>query len=196
MIKVGITGGIGSGKTTISKIFETLNIPLFNADIEAKKLFETEEVKKFYLAHFGDAVFSENKLDRQKISNILFSAPDKLMLVNSFIHPLVVELFDNWTIKHINADYVLKESAILFETGLYKDLDYNILVTAPVETRIKRIIERDKLPQEQIELRMANQWTDEAKVPLADFVIENEDNSLVIKKVLDIHQKILASIKK
>jgi len=174
MIKVGITGGIGSGKTTISKIFETLNIPLFNADIEAKKLFETEEVKKFYLAHFGDAVFSENKLDRQKISNILFSAPDKLMLVNSFIHPLVVELFDNWTIKHIHADYVLKESAILFETGLYKDLDYNILVTAPVETRIKRIIERDKLPQEQIELRMANQWTDEAKVPLADFVIENK----------------------
>ncbi len=192
MIKVGITGGIGSGKTTVCHIFELLGIPVFYADTEAKKLMvEHKGVKSEIIAIFGEEAYTENgQLNRRHISNIAFQANEKLELLNGVVHPAVKEAFLEWAAQQ-KSPYVLKEAALLFESKSYLDNQYNILVSSPLETRIERVMKRDSTSREKVLERIAKQLPEEDKIKLADFIIYNNDNSFLIKQVLAFHYKLV-----
>lgn len=172
---IGLTGGIGSGKSTIAKHIEQLGIPVYIADIEAKKILETKVIIDRISDAFGHDILENQKIDRKKLSKVVFENPEKLKILNSIIHPEVAKHFKNWVQENQNHEIVVKEAAILFESGSYKNCDKVILVTAPKETRIQRVINRDNISREEIENRMANQWSEEKKKELSDFVIINED---------------------
>ncbi|MFD0940800.1 dephospho-CoA kinase [Pedobacter boryungensis] len=194
MLKVGITGGIGSGKTTICKVFETLGIPVFYADAVAKQLMITdlilvEGVKEA----FGAASYSSNGvLNNQHIANIVFNNKVELEKLNSLVHPAVFRAFDTWEKEMSSAvPYTLKEAALLFESGSYKMCDKNILVTAPLNVKLARVMERDGVTAAQVQARMDKQFTDEQKAKMADYFIDNTEKSSVILQVLDLHQQFL-----
>jgi len=192
MIKVGVTGGIGSGKSIICKVFSIMGIPVFFSDIEAKKLLTNPKVIEFYRKEIGQPIFDENNnIDKRKLAQILFADKNLLEKVNSFIHPIVNEMFEKWCKEQYNPPYVIKESAILIERELYKNLDYIILVVSDINERINRIIERDKLSKEEILKRINNQWNDEKKMNFANAVIYNNPDNPVIPQVLEIHDKLL-----
>jgi dephospho-CoA kinase len=172
---IGLTGGIGSGKTTLAKYFNSKGIPIYIADDEAKKLMNSKIAVALLCEKFGPAVVVNGTIDKVKLSKIVFNNPDKLKELNAIIHPLVQKDFKKWLKKHQNEPFVLKETAILFETGLDKKCDYTITVVAKQETRIQRILERDKTTREAILDRMNNQWNDERKIEKSDFVINNQD---------------------
>ncbi len=194
MIKIGITGGIGSGKTTVAKVFEQLGIPVYNADYWAKAIMNTEPLVKQRLTElFGKDIYdSEGKADRKKIAEIVFKDKNKLNELNSVIHPAVWLHGKNWLRQHADKPYILKEAAILFESGGDKGLDKVITVSAPKELRLQRVINRDNVTAEEVTARMANQWDDEKKIALSDFVIVNDDKTLVIPQVMKIHKQLLA----
>lgn len=173
---IGLTGGIGSGKTTIAKIFESQGIPIYISDIEAKKLMETEEVILQIEQKFGTSIILNNKIDRAALAKVVFDSPEKLKELNEIVHPAVATHFEKWVMNHQNHPFVIKEAAILFETGGYKFCDKTILVTAPKEVRIARVMKRDHIDKEQILKRMQHQWPDEEKALLADFIINNTDS--------------------
>ncbi|MFA6276194.1 MAG: dephospho-CoA kinase [Pedobacter sp.] len=195
MLKVGITGGIGSGKTTICKVFETLGIPVFYADAVAKQLMITdlilvEGVKEA----FGAASYSPNGiLNNQHLANIVFNNKAELEKLNSLVHPAVFRAFDTWE-KEMpqSVPYTLKEAALLFESGSYKMCDKNILVTAPLSLKLARVMQRDGVTEAQVRARMDKQFTDEQKAKMADYFIDNTENSSVILQVLDLHQQFLS----
>lgn len=172
---IGLTGGIGSGKSSIAKHIESLGVPIYIADIEAKKILETEAVISKVVALFGEEILDGTKIDKKKIANLVFNDPEKLKKYNNIIHPEVFLHFQNWVKQHKNFPLVVKEAAILFESGSYQDCDKIILVTAPKEIRIQRVMKRDAVSKEAVEQRMANQWDDEKKKSLSDYVIENID---------------------
>ena len=172
---IGLTGGIGSGKSSIAQHIESLGVPVYIADIEAKKILETDAVIAKVVALFGEDILDKEKIDKKKIAALVFQDPEKLRKYNNIIHPEVFLHFQNWVKQHENLRLVVKEAAILFESGSYKDCDKIILVTAPKETRIKRVMKRDGVSREAVEQRMAHQWDDEKKKALSDFVIENID---------------------
>jgi len=188
---IGLTGGIGSGKTTVAEMFRNLGIPVYIADIEAKKLTNTSKViRKRLIALLGTKAYTNEELDRAYVASIIFNDPKILQQVNSIIHPKVAAHFKRW-VKRQEGPYCIKEAAILFENEGYKQCDLTILVIAPRETRIQRILQRDTASAEQIEQRMANQWSDEKKIPLADFVIENTDLSATQAQVKQIHERLI-----
>jgi dephospho-CoA kinase len=188
---IGITGGIGSGKSTIAKVFMSLSYPVYNSDTKAKELINSnEELINSIKLSFGNDIYNSNGLDRKKMASIVFNNPEKLELLNSIIHPAVGEDFEKW-VDSQNTSFILKEAAILFETGIYKSLHKTILVSAPQETRIERVIKRDNTNQEEVLSRMNNQWSEEKKTELADYVIDNSGNKLVIPQVLEIIKQIL-----
>lgn len=190
--RIGITGGIGSGKTTVCKVFETLGIPVFYSDVASKKILnENSELHAFLVKEFGEDVLSDEGVNREALASHVFGNKAKLNLLNSKIHPLVREAFDSWALQQ-KSPYVLNEAAILFETGAYKKLDQNILVTAPIDLKLKRVTKRDQVTKEQVVARMNNQWKDAEKEPLADFVVVNDEQYSVISQVLTIHH-VLAS---
>ena len=195
MVAVGVTGGIGSGKSLVCEIFKIIGIPVFNADLESKKLLDTKQVIDFYYKEFGETVFSNEKLDKQKISQLIFSDKNALQKVNSFVHPLVKELFQNWSKTQDEVPYIIEEAALLFENNSYSELNFNILVCAPIETRISRIINRDNLSREAIIRRINNQLSDNEKRKLANYIIENDDSTMVVPQVLLIHNSIIQKIK-
>lgn len=170
---IGLTGGIGSGKSSIAKHIESLGIPVYIADTEAKKILDTADVIAKVIALFGDDILENGKIDRKKIAALVFQDPEKLKKYNAIIHPEVYLHFQNWVKQHSNYPLVVKEAAILFESGSYKDCDKIILVTAPKENRIQRVMKRDAVTREAIEQRMSHQWDDETKKSMSDFVIEN-----------------------
>lgn len=172
---IGLTGGIGSGKSSIAQHIESLGVPVYIADIEAKKILETDAVIAKVVALFGEDILDKEKIDKKKIATLVFQDPEKLRKYNNIIHPEVFLHFQNWVKQYENLPLVVKEAAILFESGSYKDCDKIILVTAPKETRIKRVMKRDGVSREAVEQRMAHQWDDEKKKALSDFVIENID---------------------
>ncbi|MGV3458943.1 MAG: dephospho-CoA kinase [Flavobacterium sp.] len=172
---VGLTGGIGSGKTTIANYFMTLGAPVYFADDEAKKILYRPDASSEIKKAFGEAVFTDGVPDRQKIASLVFNNPDKLAVLNSIIHPKVSEHFLAWVHNNRKAPFVIKEAAILFESGSYKNCDKIILVTAPLEVRIARVVARDKATRKQVLARMANQWDDERKSALSDYIIQNTD---------------------
>ena len=191
MKKVAITGNIGSGKTTISKIFEVMGIPVFYADIEARLLYFQEDVKQIIEQHFGRFVFNEaNEIDTKKLAEVIFSDSSKLLTINNIIHPLVFEKYKEWLEIHKEQVYTLHESAILFENKLENHYDLIINVTAPPDIRISRIMQRDGVVREKVEARMIHQWSEGKKSKKSDFVIINDGNQLLIPQVLEIDKKI------
>ena len=188
---VGITGGIGSGKTTVCKIFSQLSVPIFYADEEAKKiLFEDKRIGEKVLKILGKEILSDGKLDKQKIADVVFADNKKLSKLNSIVHPVVQKIFLSWCKINKSQKYVLKEAAILFESGSYKDCDFVITVTAPENIRVKRVMARDKVSDKEIRQRMKNQWSDKEKTKRSDFIINNDGKLLLIPQVLNIHKKI------
>jgi len=192
MISVGLTGGIGSGKSTVAKVFEKLGIPVFYADKESKRILdENNEIKEKLSALFGPELYKSKKLDRGLLASKIFSNKEALEQVNAIVHPAVANRFSEWC-KQQKSPYVLQEAAILFETGGYKRFAKNILVTAPKALRIARIKNRDNAETWEIEQRMKNQWDENHKIPLADFVILNDESEMLLPQILRIHENLLS----
>jgi dephospho-CoA kinase len=187
---IGLTGGIGSGKTTIANHFRVAGIPVYIADDEARKIMESDEIIAEIKKTFGNIVFDNGILNREKLSGIVFNDPEKLKLLNAIIHPAVKKHFSSWILKQKNAPYIIYEAAILFESGSYKDCDIIITVTAPLELRIQRVIQRDKTTRENVLSRINMQWNDEKRIEKSDFVIEN-DTTEIAKSAVDKILKIL-----
>ncbi|MCB0388918.1 MAG: dephospho-CoA kinase [Winogradskyella sp.] len=188
---VGLTGGIGSGKTTVAKQFQALGIPVYIADDEAKKLMNRSKIiKRKLIALFGDEAYKDNTLNRPFLADKIFNNAENLEKMNAVVHPKVASHFKNWVKKQI-APYVLKESAILFENGAYKDCDLIITVTAPLELRKKRLLKRDNTTLEKIQAIINNQWSDESKISKSHFVITNKDLEETKQQVQLTHNKIV-----
>ena len=188
MMVVGLTGGMGSGKTTVANYFKELGIPVYIADDAAKALMNTNaEVKSKVLSLFGDLAYRNNEIDRKYIAAQVFNDQKKLEQLNNIIHPAVVLDFENWKNKQ-KGPYVIYEAAILFETGGYKKCDLVILVTASIEGRIKRLQLRDRSSVEEIEARIQHQWSDDEKRKLADFEIINTNLSTTKEQVRNLHK--------
>lgn len=192
MIKLGITGGIGSGKTTVCRLFELLGIPVYYADEESKKLLdENKEVKKQVLGIFGESILNDaGTIDRKKLAGIVFNNKGLLDKLNAITHPAVGAHFELW-LKKQKSPYILKEAAILFESGAYKQVDKVLTVTAPVELKIQRTIKRDGVSKEQVEARISLQMSDEEKIKRSDFVIRNNEQELLIPQVLELHKQLV-----
>lgn len=191
MIVVGLTGGIGSGKTTVANFFKELGVPVYITDTEAKILMNASEpLKRSIIDLFGKEAYSNNTLDRKFIASQVFRDKPLLDSLNALVHPAVRQDFEAWKLRQ-RAPYVLYETAILFEEGGYKNCDFVILVTASRELKIERLLQRDQSSIEEIEARMAHQWSDEKKISLADFVIENNELKNTFKKVREIHEILL-----
>jgi dephospho-CoA kinase len=190
MKKIGLTGGIGSGKSWIANVFEKLDVPIYNSDIASKEiLFHSKEVHDDLLKYFGKELFTNNVPDRKKIADLVFNNQEALQQLNNILHPRVGEHFENWLKTHQNKAYIIKEAAILFETGIYKKSDFNILVIAPLEIRIERVMKRDNISREEVMNRISKQWSDDEKIKLADFVINNDGKKAILNQVLEIHHQ-------
>lgn len=196
MLKIGLTGGIGSGKTTVANIFKVLGVPVFDADSVAKQVMETNpELKQKLVKQFGEPVFTEGKLNRKFLADIVFKDPHQLDILNALVHPITLQEAENWFSKQ-KADYVIKEAALLFEAGAGAGLDYIIGVFAPQAVRIKRVMERDGSSRDQILARMDRQISEAIKMRLCDFVIHNDEQQLLTKQVLDLHDHFIELSKK
>lgn len=191
MLKIGITGGIGSGKSVVANILQQMGFPVYDSDSRAKALTQTNaDIRQQLTAMFGDNLFKNNVLDKKALSQLIFSSDTNLKAVNAIIHPVVVGDFATWTTRQ-NAAAVFLESAILMESGLYQKMDKIILVTAPEKLRIDRVMKRSQLSEKEIQQRMQMQKTEEALAEKADFVILNDEKHLLIPQVHSILQKLL-----
>lgn len=192
---VGITGGIGSGKSTVCKVFETLGVPVFYADEEAHGITDNNlGVVAAIKAAFGDDIYTDGKLNRRQLSTIVFAQPEKLQQLNAIVHPAVGQQLKDWINAHSHHPYVLKEAAILIETGGHEVVDEVILVTAPEDVRVKRVMERDQVDEAAVRARMARQMPDEEKAKFASFILDNGGNELMLPKIMAFHQKMLADV--
>ncbi|HEY4652936.1 MAG TPA: dephospho-CoA kinase [Cyclobacteriaceae bacterium] len=191
-MQIGLTGGIGAGKSLVGRIFQTLGIPLYNADSRAKYVMTTDgilisNIKK----EFGELSFHpDGSLNRRFLSEQVFHDKERLEVLNKLVHPRVLKDYQEWVSEHVQYEYVIKEAALLFESGSYKLLDNVILVVAPEAIRIERVVQRDKgRSRDQIRQIMAQQLSDEEKMKLADAVIWNDESRLVIPQVLELHEQ-------
>lgn len=191
MKTVGLTGGIGSGKTTVARMFKNLGVPIYIADDEAKKLMNSNKIKKNIIALLGAKAYHENKLNRTYIASKVFKEKRLLDELNQIVHPEVAKHFKNW-LKKQKAPYVIKEAAILFENGSYKQCDKTILVISNKQKRIERVVKRDHSTTKKVLDVIENQWPDEKKITLADFVLENNsDLDTLNTKVCAIHEELI-----
>jgi dephospho-CoA kinase len=191
MLKVGLTGGIGSGKSTVAKVFETLGIPVYYADDAAKKLMnEDAELKKKITDLFGADVYKNHQLNRQHLAQIVFNNPDKLAQLNALVHPATIQDAAEWMKKQTTL-YCIKEAALIFESDAHKSLDYVIGVYSPTQLRILRVMLRDNITEQQVKQRISKQMNEETKMGLCKFVIKNDEESLIIPQVLKIHQQLI-----
>jgi dephospho-CoA kinase len=191
MKTIGITGGIGSGKTTVCKILSVFNIPVYYADVRAKELYDEDvEMKEKVIELLGKSVYTKDGLSRAEVAGKVFNDKALLQQLNAIVHPAVERDFIKWTESHSDATIVVKEAAILFENGGYKKMDFNVLITAPEQLRIDRVMKRDGVSEEQVKARISNQWPDEEKIPLADFVIKCDEHNLVIPQVMEVKGKV------
>jgi dephospho-CoA kinase len=196
MLTVGITGGIGSGKTTVCKIFEILGVPVYYADEKAKEILcNNQEVVEKVKKLLGNEAYINGKLNRDYIASKVFHDKDLLERYNAIIHPAVAEDTWKWSQQHAHFPYVLKEAALMVETGSYRFLDKLIVVTAPLHIRIDRVMQRDHQSRDAVEARIKNQLSDEEKMKVANYVIVNDHTRSIIKQVLNIHHELLALAK-
>jgi dephospho-CoA kinase len=187
--RIGLTGGIGSGKTTVARIFEILGIPVYYADDAAKRLMTTnEELKAALIKNFGNQTYGNDGLNRKYLASIVFNNKEKLELLNSLTHPITIADAEQWISKQ-TSPYIIKEAALLFESGSAEKLDHVIGVYAPQHIRVKRVMGRDNLPAEEVIKRISRQLDEEMKMELCDFVITNNEEKLVIPQVLFLHEK-------
>ena len=189
MYIIGLTGGIGSGKTLVSKVFENLGIAVYNSDIEAKLLMNNDSdiINKFKMI-FGFEIYDENnRLNKKKLADLIFNDKNKLKTVNSIVHPAVKKHFTNW-VQMQKSPYVIKETAILFKSGIFKDVDKIITVTAPLKLRIKRISERDNISEDDIMQRINKQTDDKFKIKNSDYIIRNDGKKLILPQILTLHK--------
>lgn len=195
MLKIGITGGIGSGKSTVAKLFEVLGIPVYYADNAAKQLMnENETLKQQVQKEFGSEAYTNGKVNRKYIADIVFANPEKLELLNSLVHPATLQDAEEWMNKQ-DAPYTIKEAALIFESGAQEQLDYVIGVYAPTPLRIQRTMQRDNISSEEVMARMNKQIDETIKMRLCDFVITNDEQQMVIPQVIELHQKLLTLVK-
>lgn len=191
MIKVGLTGGIGSGKTTVANYFIELGVPVYFADDEAKKLMNSSTyIKNKLIREFGEKTYQNGELNRKYLASIVFHDTSKLNIINGIVHPAVADHFAKW-IKKQQSKYIIQENAILFENQTSSIFDFIITVTAPINVKIERILKRDTSSKNDILSRMKNQWDDVRKIALSDFVIDNIDLADTKKQVGQIHKKLL-----
>lgn len=187
MKRIGLTGNIGSGKTTVASCFEILGIAVFNADKQAKLLMNKDvNLKQSLIAEFGKEVFLNNELNRKYLSKLAFNDDLVLKRLNALVHPVVQEAFEKWSIQQSGA-YVIKEAAILFESNTYQSLDAIICISCPEEIRLKRILKRDDLSEKDVRQRMSHQWAEEKKISLSDYTITNDNSFLVMPQILHVH---------
>lgn len=192
MLKVGITGGIGSGKSTVSKIFEVLGIPVYYADTAAKRLMhENAALREKIIAHFGASSYEDGLLNRKHIAGIVFNAPEKLELLNSIVHPATITDAEEWMLRQ-QSPYAIKEAALIFESGSQAQLDYVIGVYAPAALRVQRVMHRDNVSREEVLKRMNEQIEEDIKMRLCDFVITNDEQQLLIPQVLALHTELIS----
>lgn len=195
MLKIGLTGGIGSGKTTVAKVFETLGIPVYYADDAAKRLLNTnQELKEKVIYHFGDEAYTNGELNRKYLADIVFNNKEKLDLLNSLTHPITIQDAEEWMNRQ-TAPYAIKEAALLFESGAAEKLDYIIGVYAPQHIRVKRVMDRDHLTTEEVVKRISRQIDEEMKMKLCNFVITNNGQQLVLPQVMELDKKFRAAEK-
>ncbi|MCM4169743.1 Dephospho-CoA kinase [Arenibacter antarcticus] len=188
---VGLTGGIGSGKSTVAGMFRELGVPVYNSDEEAKELMgNSDHIKQQIVTLLGEDSYDGRVLNRTYISQRVFKDSELLKALNDIVHPAVRNHFKEWA-RNQNSDYVIQEAAIIFENGTHNLYDQIILVTAPLNIRINRVVQRDGVSTEQVMERVKNQWEDNRKVPLANFVIENSEIQKTAGQVASIHQKLL-----
>lgn len=191
MLRIGLTGGIGSGKTTVANIFKVLGIPVFDADSAARRLMEDDStLRKELIALFGPATFADNRLDRKHIASIVFNDPYQLEKLNALVHPATIAAAEQWA-EQQTTPYAVKEAALFFEAGSTNGLDYIIGVYAPKHLRINRVMKRDQVTKEEVLNRMNRQINEEIKMRLCDFVIMNDDQELLIPQVLRLHEKFI-----
>lgn len=191
MMIVGLTGGIGSGKTTAAKIFKEFDIPVYNSDKQAKKLMQnSKKVRKKIISLLGEQAYVGKELSRVFIANKVFDDKELLHKLNAIVHPAVRKHFKKWVEKQ-ESPYVIQEVAIIFENGNQEFYDKIILVTAPIKHRLKRILNRDEISEKDVLQRMDNQWSDDKKTPLADFIIENVDLEKTKVRIKEVHDRLL-----
>ena len=189
MKKIGITGGIGSGKTYVASVLQSFGIPIFNADIQAKKIMtSSEKLIKLVKKEFGNDIYKDSDLNKEKLASIVFSNSDKLQKLNSLVHPIVKEEFNNWYKKQ-TSPYVIKEAAILFESNSHIGLDAVICISAPLKLRMKRLLNRDDCSEKEIKKRIENQISQEEKQKLSDYIIVNDEKELLLPKIIKIHKE-------
>jgi dephospho-CoA kinase len=191
MLKVGITGGIGSGKSMVARIFGVLGIPVYNADDAAKRLMDSDTVlRQALMAEFGTELYADGQLNRPYLANLVFNNQEKLSRLNAIVHPTTIQDAADW-MQRQTAPYVLKEAALIFESGSQQGLDYVIGVSAPEALRLQRTMQRDTATREQIKARMSKQIDETIKMRLCDFVIVNDEQQMVIPQVLALHEQLL-----
>ena len=185
---IGLTGGIGSGKTTVANLFESLGIPVFNADDAAKQLMQNSSIiKNQLIQQFGDKVYEQGQLNRSYLASIVFADPEKLAILNAIVHPVTIQAALDWA-QQQTSPYVIKEAALIFESNASEGLDFVIGVTAPLALRIERVMKRDQCTQAEVEKRMQHQISDAIKMKLCDKVIVNDDIQLITPQVIAIHE--------
>ena len=189
---VGITGGIGSGKSTVCRIFQLLGVPVFEADAVAKNLYDSNpEIKAGLIRLFGEEIYTEDGLlDRKKLASVIFTNEIHLAQVNELVHPVVRAAFENWLKMHENVPYIIHEAAILFESGFYKMMNFTILVSAPEEQRIARVVARDGVTEQLVRKRIQKQWSEEKKQKLAGKTLVNDNKNLIIPEIIQIDKNL------
>jgi dephospho-CoA kinase len=191
MLKIGITGGIGSGKSTVAKAFEVLGIPVYYADDAAKRLMNTDNsLKRKILLQFGNEVYKTGQLDNKKLADIVFSSPEKLALLNALVHPATLIDAERW-MQNQSTPYCIKEAALIFESGAHEHLDNVIGVTAPAPLRIQRTMQRDGATRDDVIARMDKQMDETIKMKLCDFVIKNDEQQMLLPQIIALHEKLL-----
>ncbi len=187
MVKIGVTGGIGSGKSIVCEVLRLHGIPVYDADFEAKRLNDTSPViRKKLIEAFGPKLYKNNFIDRKKLADLIFNNKENLLFTNSIIHSELAKHFKAWTETRANHPIVAIDAAVLFEAGFQKHVDKTVTVLSPLDTRIRRVAKRDNLTQEEIKSRIDSQMSDEEKIKLSDFVIHNDNNHSIIKQVSEI----------
>ena len=191
MLKIGLTGGIGSGKSTVAKVFEVLGTPVYYADVEAKKLMNKNEgLKQKIKELFGAAIYTDGALNRAALADIVFNDPQKLEQLNALVHPVTINDANQWLLQQ-KSPYAIKEAALIFESGISEFLDYVIGVYAPAPLRIQRVMQRDHTSKEAVMARLNNQMDEDEKMQLCNFVITNNEQQLLVPQVLALHEQLL-----